>query len=268
MELLPDYKQLITIADEKAQSYKTARPYPHVVLDDFFDPEVLSKVVEEFPDKKRDKWVKFDNERSIKLASGHETQIPRFTKTFIHELNSASFLEFLEHLTGIHGLLPDPHLVGGGLHEIEKGGFLKIHADFNWYKKLQVHRRLNVIVYLNQDWQEEFGGHFEMWDEKMESCQQRVLPVFNRTVIFNTTDESYHGHPEPLTCPEGWSRKSLALYYYTVERPKGAMFFEHGTLFKNRPHEKFRLMSTAGLFRKLIPPICIELISAYKRGRG
>jgi 2-oxoglutarate-Fe(II)-dependent oxygenase superfamily protein len=267
MELLPDYQQLIAIADENAQRYRTARPYPHIVLDEFFDPTVLKRVVEEFPDKRRDKWAKFDNERSIKLASRHETQIPQFTRTLIHELNSGSFLEFLEHLTGVHGLLPDPHLVGGGLHEIEKGGFLKIHADFNWYKKLHVHRRLNVIVYLNQDWKEEFGGHFEMWDKKMEKCQERVSPVFNRTVIFNTTDDSYHGHPEPLTCPEGRSRRSLALYYYTVERPEGAIYFEHGSLFKKRPDEHFRIISPAGFFRKFIPPICIELLSAYRRDK-
>jgi hypothetical protein len=265
MELLPDYGQLLALADANAESYKTASPYPHVVLDNLFDPEVLDKVIEEFPDTKRDQWVKFDNERSIKLASGHERTIPPFTRGFLHELNSASFLEFLEHLTDISGLLPDPYLFGGGLHQIERGGYLKIHADFNWYKKLQLHRRLNVIVYLNQGWQEDFGGHFEMWDRKMEKCQRRVLPIFNRTVIFNTTDDSFHGHPEPLTCPEGRSRRSLALYYYTVDQPQGAMFFEHGTLFKNRPDERFRHTSASAFVRKFIPPICIELLSAYRK---
>jgi 2OG-Fe(II) oxygenase superfamily len=268
MELLPDYQQLIKIADENAQGYKKAFPYPHLVLENFFNPEVLHKVLEEFPNKNRGKWITFDNERSIKLATGHESLIPQFTRSFLHQLNSGIFLEFLEHLTDIPGLLPDPHFFGGGLHQIENGGYLKIHADFNWYKKLQVHRRLNLIVYLNQDWKEEYGGHFEMWDKKMERCQKKLLPVFNRTVIFSTTDDSYHGHPEPLTCPEGRSRKSLALYYYTVDRPKEEMSFEHGTLFKKRPNENFPIASASGFFRKFIPPICNEVYHHLKKRRS
>ncbi|NEN95926.1 MAG: 2OG-Fe(II) oxygenase, partial [Moorea sp. SIO3I7] len=136
-----------------------------------------------------------------------------------------------------------PHFVGGGLHQIEKGGYLKIHADFNRHTKLRLDRRLNLLIYLNKDWQEDYGGHFEMWDTEMTQSQKKILPVFNRCVIFSTTDFSYHGHPEPLTCPEGRTRKSLALYYYSNGRPAEELSKsgDHSTLFKARPGEKLQL---------------------------
>jgi Rps23 Pro-64 3,4-dihydroxylase Tpa1-like proline 4-hydroxylase len=128
-------------------------------------------------------------------------------------LNSSRFVAFLEGLTGISGLVADPHYRGGGLHQILPGGRLGIHADFNFYPKLKLYRRLNVIVYLNQNWQESYGGHLELWDKATLKSVKRVLPTFNRMVVFDTSSKSLHGHPEPLTCPEGRSRKSLALYY-------------------------------------------------------
>src|SRR5581483_6543461 len=116
------------------------------------------------------------------------------------------------------GLIPDPYFTGGGLHQIERGGYLKIHADFDRHEKLGLQRRLNVLVYLNRDWDESYGGALELWDRAMTHPVVRVLPVFNRCVVFSTTDQSYHGHPEPLTCPPDRRRRSLALYYYTAAR--------------------------------------------------
>ena len=124
------------------------------------------------------------------------------------------FLEFLESLTGIDGLIPDPYYEGGGLHPIVPGGFLKVHADFNWHKDLKLDRRLNVIVYLNRNWKEEYGGHLELWNREMTRCERRVLPIFNRCVIFSTTDFSYHGRgiasSSAIAAPAAkrWSRSS------------------------------------------------------------
>jgi Rps23 Pro-64 3,4-dihydroxylase Tpa1-like proline 4-hydroxylase len=147
------------------------------------------------------------------------------------------FIDFLETLTGITGLLPDPHLWGGGLHQIQRGGFLKVHADFNRHERLDLDRRLNLLVYLNKDWKEEYGGQLELWSRDMKRCEERVLPVFNRCVVFSTTDTSYHGHPDELTCPEGWTRKSMALYYYTTGRSAEETSQSHSTLYQERPGE-------------------------------
>jgi len=226
------------IASARAESYRTAEPYPHIVLDDFFDPAVLDALLDEFPDAGGVRWIKYDDPNQVKLATRHENQLGPFTRYFIYHLNSATFLAFLEKLTGIEGLIPDPLLFGGGLHQILPGGKLAIHADFNRHPHLKLDRRLNLLVYLNKDWKEEYGGHFELWGRDMKTCERRVLPVFNRLVVFSTTDFSYHGHPDPLRCPEGRARRSLALYYYSNGRPaeevRGA---PHSTLFQARPGE-------------------------------
>jgi len=138
----------------------------------------------------------------------------------IHLLNSEPFLEFLQNLTGIkEKLVPDPYLEGGGYHQIKSGGFLKVHVDFHKHRDMQLDRRINVLVYLNEDWPEEYGGHFELWERDMSACAVKVAPLFNRLVVFSTTDYSWHGHPDALTCPPDRSRRSLALYYYTNGRP-------------------------------------------------
>jgi Rps23 Pro-64 3,4-dihydroxylase Tpa1-like proline 4-hydroxylase len=141
-------------------------------------------------------------------------------------------------LTGIQDLISDPFYRGGGLHNILPGGKLGVHADFNKHQKYDLDRRLNLLLYLNKDWKEEYGGHIELWDKNMQKCVKRVLPIFNRVVIFTTTDHSFHGHPDPLNCPNPMSRKSLALYYYTHGRPEEDESQTHSTLFKLRPGEK------------------------------
>ena len=126
------------------------------------------------------------------------------------------FLNFLQNITSIkEKLIADKELNGGGMHEIKKGGLLKIHSDFNKHPNLKLDRRLNVLIYLNKNWKEEYGGHLEFWDKEMKCCKTKILPIFNRMVIFSTTDFSNHGHPDPLNCPDLMSRKSIATYYYS-----------------------------------------------------
>ena len=161
------------------------------------------------------------------------------TRHLLAELNSAPVIAFLERLTGIEGLVPDPHFVGGGLHQIERGGHLKVHADFNRHPRTQLERRINLLLYLNRDWKDEYGGALELWNRDMSACEARILPLFNRCVVFSTTETSYHGHPEPLNCPEGWTRKSIALYYYAREPAGDNEGGEHNTLFQVRPGEDF-----------------------------
>ena len=212
--------------------YTAADPFPHVVLDGLFDDADLDAVLAGFPLPEAMKWMRFDNPREKKLGFFYATStIGDTVRRFLDAMNSFEMLLFLEALTGIDGLIPDPYFGGGGLHQIEPGGFLKIHADFNVHPKLKLDRRLNMLIYLNRDWREEYGGHLELWDTDMHECRKRVLPVFNRTVIFSTSDRSYHGHPHPLTSPPGVTRKSVSLYYYTAGRPEEERSAPHDTIF-------------------------------------
>ena len=156
---------------------------------------------------------------------------PRST-FLIASLNAKPFLEYLTALTGIAGLIPDPYLDGAGFHQIVRGGKLKVHADFNVHAIMRTYRRLNLLLYLNADWPAEWGGNLELWPPDMSAPSQVIAPLFNRTVIFNTTSTSYHGHPHPLSGPPDAVRRSLALYYYTVERLRPD---EHSTLWQQRP---------------------------------
>lgn len=247
-------------ARELHDGYATADPFPHVVMEGLFPDDVLTPVLETFPRPDDIDWQRFENPNEKKLASRSEIQLSDAARRLIWELNSQAFLNFLEILTGIEGLIPDPYLVGGGLHQIQRGGLLKIHADFNRHSSLRLDRRLNLLVYLNRDWKEEYGGHLELWDRGMTHCVRKVLPVFNRSVLFSTTDDAYHGHPQPLTCPEGWTRKSLALYYYTAGRPTDEASKDHSTLFQRRPGERVAKTSRMRtLIKDLVPPVFVKL---------
>lgn len=271
-----DRKQLLEIADAHRDSYAVASPFPHVVIDDFLPPEVLDEVLREFPSPQRADWHSFDSPLERKLATKDDAMLGEATRHLLAEFNSAPFIDFLERLTGIEGLVPDPHFSGGGLHQIERGGHLKVHADFNRHPHTQLLRRLNVLVYLNRDWKDEFGGGLELWSRDMKARERQILPLFNRCVVFSTTDTSFHGHPEPLNCPEGMTRKSIALYYYSS--PGGEGIRDHNTLFQARPGEELPLAETDNgaeprqrvkdVVRLLVPPILFIVRSEIRRRRA
>jgi Rps23 Pro-64 3,4-dihydroxylase Tpa1-like proline 4-hydroxylase len=248
----------------------SADPFAHIVIDNFLPDSILNEVLNEFPNPDEIQWKEFDNKSEKKLASVSEQQMGHATRFLLYQLNSSTFITFLEKLTGIDGIIPDPHFVGGGLHQIKPGGYLKIHADFNKNTRLKLDRRLNLLLYLNKDWSEGYGGHLELWDVKMKACQRKILPIFNRCVIFSTTDFSYHGHPNPLTCPDNRTRKSLALYYYSNGRPSEEVGSPHTTIFRERPNENLKESISwskgAKIFiKKLVPPIFIDLLSVFKK---
>lgn len=214
------------------ERYVSARPFPHIAIDGLFDDDLLRGLLAEFPRPGEIDWVRFDNATEKKLGYTYRSALGPNLQLFLYQMNSAPVLEFLQALTGIEGLVGDPYYGGAGPHQILPGGFLKIHADFNWHPLLKLDRRLNVLVYLNEDWKEEYGGQIELWDSEMKGCVERVLPVFNRTVVFSTTDFSYHGHPHPLACPPDRSRKSVSFYYYSNGRPDAERSAPHDTIFR------------------------------------
>jgi len=215
------------------EQYVAARPFAHAVIDGLFDDADLDAILADFPSPDATRWVRFDNPLEKKLGFAHdESVVSERIRRFLDAANGFEMLLFLERLTGIEGLIPDPYFGGGGLHQIEPGGFLKIHADFNVHPKLHLDRRLNMLTYLNKGWREEWGGHLELWDAEMHECRVKIAPLFNRTVIFSTTDTSFHGHPHPLASPPGVTRKSVSLYYYTVGRPEAERSAPHNTIFR------------------------------------
>jgi 2OG-Fe(II) oxygenase superfamily len=222
------------------ERYRSAKPFPHIALDDVFPSDLLHAIVKEIEairvEPNRDFYATH-RKRSISDLG----RLPPVTARLVMDLNSAPFLSFLEKVTGIESLIPDPYLEGGGIHQIGAGGFLKVHTDFNFNRKLDLHRRVNLLLYLNPDWQPEWGGALELWGKEMMSAGASYLPIFNRMVIFSTTDESYHGHPEPLACPAEVTRNSIALYYYTAAPSEVAMHFRKSTMtnYQLRPAEKF-----------------------------
>lgn len=226
-----------------AADFKSAEPFQHVIIDNFLNQEMADQILNDLENDNFDKWDKRDQEQiQIKWRSDwkDDSDVPVTTLSLIHFLNSGTFLRWLSKVTGIDGIIPDPYLTGGGFNQINPGGTLAVHADGNWHDLMGVHRRLNVIVYLNKDWEDDWGGHFELWsktqDNSPKECVKKVRPDFNRMIVFRTDDFSFHGHPTPLKCPEDRSRRSLILYYYTNTRPVDevqSLDYKHRALFHN-----------------------------------
>ena len=245
MKLVFDDARLQALAEEYGPTYRSNEPFPYIVIDNFMDPQLLQQAVDAFPRESDFDFYKYDNPLEKKLAMDQVAKLPEAISDILFAMNSASFLRFLEGLTGIEGLVGDPYYRGGGIHQIVRGGKLDVHIDFNRHEKLKLDRRLNALLYLNQNWEESYGGNFELWKGHrdadgrpvLESCEKKVLPLFNRFVVFSTSEKSYHGHPDPLTCPEGWTRKSIATYYYTNGRPQDEVAPAHSTTFIKRPSD-------------------------------
>ena len=221
-----DYGRIRRQFMEGHDAYVGADPFPHSVFDNFIDSGVTDAVLDGFPSPKADiNWRQLmatgsDGEKVQfnKQGMPHLFKIPAIARQLIWEFNSSKFIRCLEKLTGIENLIPDPSLRGGGLHQILPGGLLGVHADFTHHVDYDLQRRVNLLLYLNKDWQDEYEGHLELWSRDASSCVKRLRPLAGRCVIFNTDADSFHGHPRALQCPEDMSRKSIAIYYYTLGR--------------------------------------------------
>lgn len=192
-----------------------SEPFPHAVIDGFLTPEVVRQINAEWPEG----WNKEEGKNNKKW---HTNNLPPTAAKVAAEIS----IPMLELATGIRGLFADPGLFGAGLHCIPPGGFLNMHVDFNRHPK-GWHRRVNVLIYLNEIWRHEWGGHLFLG----RSDHKKIAPMGGRCVIFETNDTSWHGHPVPLACPENVQRRSLALYYYTPEPPKAEA---HTTIYERK----------------------------------
>ncbi|MCI0673179.1 MAG: 2OG-Fe(II) oxygenase [Myxococcaceae bacterium] len=245
---------LEALAESRRQDYAAARPFPHTIIPAFVaDPWPLYRAMEDFPQVWQQDLYRYDNALERKLAQDQLTRLKPAVAHVLQDMNGPHFLRFLERLTSISGLIPDPYYRGGGAHLIQPGGKLDVHVDYNVHPHLGLHRRVNALLYLNHGWRLEWGGELELWEGHQEvgppisgttrcevrhvlhRCARRIPPLFNTLVVFTTSESSYHGHPEPLRCPEGQARKSLSCYYYTVPEESQQ---PHSTTFIARPGEE------------------------------
>lgn len=256
------FDELARDATRLSEAYRSAAPVPHIVMDDFLPKGLADALVAEFPPIESPVWnaLPTDDQKN-KRSTREEGVIPPLARAVLMHLNSGQFLGFLERLTGIDDLIVDTKLAGGGLHRIDRGGKLSVHIDFSHHPSNGLHRRLNLLLYLNPQWDASYGGNFELWrwTETDRRTEVSVAPIFNRCVVFSTSPDSWHGHPAPLTTPEGVARRSLALYYFSNGRADHDDV-EHNTIFRSRPGEDadratrfVRWASSAGA-RDLLPP--------------
>lgn len=234
-------------ARKLAEEYACASPFPNIVIDNFLPLSVAEDITKSFPKTPLPNDVHFMDggffEHKKRQILPYDCD--RYAKEFFNFFNSAQFLEFLEELTGIKGLISDPYFEGGGFHETTNGGKLGVHTDFRLQRRLNLERRVNLIIYLNKDWKKEYNGYLELWDKEMKLCKQFISPDFNRCVVFNTNSESFHGHPDQLTVPYEVSRRSIALYYYTASEEVHRNVKDVSTIFKARPEDSQELKAAA-----------------------
>jgi len=249
------------------ERYNAGDPFPWIVIDDFLPEAVAQGMLDNFGPAVADPENRvFDRDQERFKASYHPDTLNDYARGVFYAFNSRPFIKVIENITGISGLIPDPYYLGAGYHEIGNGGHLSVHADFNHHKPLNLERRINVLIYLNKDWDESYGGQLELWDTPMTTRVQSLVPSFNRCVIFNTTSDSMHGNPEVVRHPDGVSRKSIALYYYTSTWD--ATRKSHTTQFRARPKSmdsadwEVRLRE---LGEDLLPPVLMR--NAARAGR-
>jgi 2-oxoglutarate-Fe(II)-dependent oxygenase superfamily protein len=245
------YERWGSVLPALASQYRDNQPCPHILLKDFLEPETALAMAAEFPRPTSDAWTQYKHANENKLGMPKREFFPPTVGAVTDELNSPEFVAWVSELTGIPNLIADPMLEGGGLHQSGPGGYLNVHTDFSMHHfHAHWHRRVNLILYLNPNWHEEWGGAIELWARGMKRCVAKYAPLINHALVFTTDERSLHGFPDPLTCPTGESRKSLALYYYTVEHDKKITV--HSTDYFARPQDGWRKAVMIWLDKKAV----------------
>ena len=228
--------KLETERESFRSSYQSKKPFRYIIIDDAIKEEIAHKIHDEYPkiiDGEWDGTTYLDQRNKFRKEVFEKNSL---MQNVFDELNSKAFLGWLSYITDIkEPLIPDPELFGGGLHQSINGAFLNVHVDFNFHPKTKFHRRLNVLIYMNKDWKDKYEGHLELWeiDDSNKNLLEKISPIFNRLVLFETNEVSFHGHPKPLKIPADVSRKSLATYYYSKNRPASEVANDHNTIYVN-----------------------------------
>lgn len=228
-----DAKHAAAVGQTYAAQYQSGEPYHYICIDDFLPAEVAERVRADALALGEKRPEHMSPQEHLKTSYNPDT-MPNYLRLVFCALNSQPFIRFLEEMTGIPNLIPDPYFKGAGIHRTNTGGYLGIHADFNYHKQMHLERRLNVLIYLNPDWKPEYGGSFEVWTDDMKQQVASFAPTMNRMCCFSTSSTSMHGNPEPVNHPDNDPRISIAMYYYTATWSDRKI--AHSTLFRPRPN--------------------------------
>ena len=220
-----------------------SQPVKNFMIENFLDENFANEIHDCFPSFAEAKALGNNTAATVNEQNKYQvTDSTQFKPPLLrlHEmLQSEYFCKMLSHVFDIPNIIPDPELVGGGIHQTGPRGHLDVHVDFNYIKERQLFRRMNILIYFNKDWNEDWGGNIELWDKDVKNCVHSFSPSFNRCVVFETNEISYHG-VTAVKCPEGNARKSFAGYYYTTDTPEWWDGNAHSTRFKARPDEKLK----------------------------
>jgi len=228
----------ISISEEDESYFRN--PFQHIVIDNFFPNEFALKLSHAFDKIEKEEWEYTSDEGiEVKYRTNWKSEfdIPDSLAPAIRILNSAPILSAMSDRLGIPKLMPDPYFTGGGINATKSGGLLDVHVDGNYHDATSLNRRMNALIYLNPNWEKEWGGEFGIYDEFGENCVKSIAPLFNRLVVFDSHDKSWHGLPEPINFPSDQVRRSIILYYYTAApRPGNQVTFDkpHSALWKKR----------------------------------
>ena len=227
-------KSFSQLAYDNRRNYQENTPYPHIIFDDFLPLDIAKIISSEYPNLNNtaESFKLHDHEYASRYLLEDTTKFSTNLQLFSNAISSRSFLLFLETLTGIKSLIPDPYFMGGGAMVTNQGGHLNVHVDFNWHQKLQAWRRCNVLFYLTQNWREEYEGKLELWSKDGNKKIKDITPLFNRVVIFNTTSTSYHGQPVKVMCPKDKPRHVFSAFYYASEKNDETDNHPHYTRYK------------------------------------
>lgn len=225
-----------TIVSTLREQYNEHAPIQYVHLHNFFSNEDATHILNEWPDLSDNRWTihmkMVENNVGKKFEIANIDLMGKETQRIIQKIQSPEFISAISKITGVAGLQSDAGLYGGGLVYTPQGGYLKLHADFNFYDKSKLYRRFNLIVYMNEQWEENWKGGLELWNA---DCTQRIItiqPFYNTAIFFRVTDKSIHGYPDPIACPPTTGRKSINFYFYH-EKPDDDQSVEpHKTLWK------------------------------------
>ena len=215
-DLLP-LKKLQAAQNELHRDYHSASPYPHLVIDDYFDPLVLDRICHEFPAPEIRDWLHWKSIHEDKTTSRGINGLPAFTQSFFRQLNSDAFISLMQRITGLDDLVGDPGYLGAGLQETFRGGWLNVHRDWTRHRRLPLARRLTLLLYLNRDWDSAWNGDIELWNEQGSGPAVSYAPLFNRMLLFPARPDTLHGQPGKLACPSHRSRRFVSVYYWTAD---------------------------------------------------
>lgn len=235
-------------------SYRTAKPFPHLIIDGLFSNQILERLVDEMKSLPPKSWVHHSEERQEKYNLRSAVELGEAGRQLTGVLHSAAFLYSLSEITGVWNLLPDPYLEGGGYHVLPRGGYFDVHVDRNTAYITSLKRRLALIVYLNKSWRHEFGGQLELWRTDRTGPEVVVEPILNRTIIFEIADTNLHGVPAKVSCPEGESRNSFAVYYHTIGIDAKTDARPHSSIYLPDGYQRREPISIS-LMKEITPPI-------------